>query len=138
MVQKLWEGEVFTLLQKGLQTASLRQRTISHNLANVNTPGFKRSYVQFETVLKEARRAGRMGLDTTRANHIKGSLSSTGETAPQVRTDRTTSMRSDGNNVDVDREMVDLAINQLYYNSLVQRMSGRLSSLRHIITGGRG
>ncbi len=138
MVQKLWEGEVFTLLQKGLQAASLRQRTISHNLANVNTPGFKRSYVQFETILKEVRRAGKISLDTTRAGHIKGTSSSIESVAPQVRIDRTTSMRSDGNNVDIDREMVDLAINQLYYNSLVQRMSGRLSSLRNVITGGRG
>ncbi|HHU31829.1 MAG TPA: flagellar basal body rod protein FlgB, partial [Clostridia bacterium] len=42
------------LLQKALNVASLRQDVLAHNIANVNTPGFKRSFVSFEESLQQA------------------------------------------------------------------------------------
>ena len=44
-----------------------------------------------------------------------------------------TSMRSDGNNVDPDREMLDLVTNQLRYNALVQVISDRFAKWRKVI-----
>ena len=42
-----------------------------------------------------------------------------------------------GNSVDIDKEMADLASNQIYYNALTERISGKFSSLQNVIRGGK-
>ena len=53
-----------------------------------------------------------------------------------VERDESTSMRTDGNNVDLDVEIVNQAANTLKYNALVQQASGKISTRKYIITGG--
>lgn len=50
--------------------------------------------------------------------------------------DASTTYNHNGNNVDIDREMSELAKNQIYYNSLIDRMNGKFSSLQSVIRGG--
>jgi len=123
------------VLGRALDAAALRQRTIAQNIANVNTPGFKRYYVTFEDELRRALRGGDgLPLYRTHPRHLpQGAL----YLEPRVHQERTTSMREDGNNVDVDREMVELVMNTLNYNLLVQQLNGRLGMLRYVINEGR-
>jgi len=114
------------LLTKALDTASMRQRVISNNLANINTPGFKRSYVTFEEELRKT-------LETN--NRVN--LNSIQKIEPQINKDNSTSMRLDGNNVDMDQEMVDLAMNSINYNTAVQQLNKKLGMLRYVISEGR-
>ncbi|MDO9574605.1 MAG: flagellar basal body rod protein FlgB [Candidatus Contubernalis sp.] len=137
MVNGIFSNDVFTMLEKGLSAASLRQKLSANNIANVNTPYFKRSQLVFQDHLKEAYHKGDVALAVTSSGHMGGNVSNLKEVTPRVEKDTATSMRSDGNNVDVDREMAELAMNQLYYNALSQRMNGKLSSLRYIINDGR-
>lgn len=135
MVSTWLSGDVMTYLVKGLDTSSLRQRVHAHNLANLNTPGFKRSYVEFEEILKNAMTGTERSLAVTRENHIGGRAKGVPE--PRVVRDASTSMRPDGNNVDVDKEMTMLAINQLYYSALSQQLSDKLAMIRYVINEGR-
>ena len=131
----LWSSPVYMYLTKGMDAASLRQRIHSHNLANVNTPHFKRSYVEFESLLQKAGGQGKKVVATTNPRHI-GSGAAAVPSSRVVR-DEATSMRTDGNNVDVDKEMTQIAMNQLYYNALSQQLNERLGIMRYVINEGR-
>lgn len=111
------------VLEKGLNAASLRQNVISNNLANIDTPGFKKSDVRFEDLLAAS-------LDDKTA----GGQNSVDSVQPLVQVDQSTTLRSDGNNVDVDQEMTTMAKNELYYDSLVRELSSQLGILRMVIT----
>lgn len=107
-------------LDRALQASGMRQQSIANNIANVNTPGFKRSDVSFDGVLEEA-------LGNGASNEELQSLS------PEVSVDSSTTMRVDGNNVDIDREMANLAENNIRYNALVQIAAKRMSTLKNLI-----
>ena len=127
-------GGIMDELVKGLSASALRQRVIAHNLANFNTPGFKRSAVSFEEQLARARQPGGDGLKRTHPAHLNGAL---GEPVAKVKQDRTTTRRPDGNNVDLETEMIDLVINQLRYNAYVQQVNSRFNRWRYVINEGR-
>lgn len=131
---------MFKLVDKlgtGLSKASLRHNVISNNLANYNTPGFKRSDVTMDTRFsRELTRVQNPRLSRTNARHLPGT--SRKGTAPfSVVQDNSTTMRNDGNNVDPDREQVLLLENQLYYESLTDAVSRKLGQLRSVIAEGR-
>jgi len=128
----LWNDPLTGALIKSLDVAALRQKVIAQNIANLNTPNYKRSYVSFSEELSRAR--GRLSLKTTNPRHFPAP-GVAGK--PEVRVESSTSMRPDGNNVDLDREMLDMVTNQLYYNALVQKISDRYAGWRYIINEGR-
>jgi flagellar basal-body rod protein FlgB len=124
-------------LHKGLDAAAERHRATVHNVANVNTPNFKRKEVSFEEDLRAAlQKTGKLPLTTTRPGHM-GGRTGFHEVHHTVSTDKRTSMRTDGNNVDIDREMAVMAANQLNYNALTQVMNERYSLMRYVIHEGK-
>lgn len=124
---------VYDLLKKSMNASSLRSKVIANNIANLNTQGFKRSYVTFEDTLNQ--NTDNLELKTTDAKHINNE-EEFGE--PKVQIDNSTSNRQDGNNVDIDNEMVNQAANELMYNALVNQVNTRLSATNYIINDGRG
>ncbi len=125
-------------LQKGLDAAWKRQEVIANNIANVNTPDFKASSVEFEQHFKAALEAEAGGFKNkkTRAKHIDFGQDIDTLGYSVVKQTNTTE-RMDGNNVDIDYEMAELAKNQLYYNTLSRKTTQELSRLRVAITEGR-
>lgn len=106
------------LLGQVMDASSLRHRVISQNVANVNTPNYKRLEVAFEGELTKA----------------LGTPAGTGSVVPKVVvTDNPE--RVDGNTVDIDREMNDLTKNALLYQAVSQILASRLGSLRSAISG---
>lgn len=130
----LHSGSIMGELVKGLSASALRQRVIAHNLANFNTPGFKRSAVSFEDQLSLARQQANGGLKCTHPAHLSEARQ---EAAPEVKIDCSTTRRLDGNNVDLETEMVDLVTNQLRYNAYVQQVNSRFNQWRYVINEGR-
>lgn len=126
------DGLVLNVLQKGLDASSMRQKVLSNNVANIDTPNFKRSDVDFQAVLGAAigEKSGALSMKLTSSKHIPGVAEGDGS---GIVTDQTTSLRNDGNNVDVDREMSNVAENGLYYNSLTRAISSQLGLLRMVI-----
>jgi flagellar basal-body rod protein FlgB len=120
-----------------MSASSLRHKVISNNIANVNTPGFKKSEVAFEQILQQ-----NMGNDEniplvrTNTQHLPIRKSLT-EIAPQIHTINTTSFRNDENNVDIDIEMAEMAKNNIYYDAVAQQMTKYFTNMKSVISGGR-
>ena len=112
------------VLQSAADASWLRNTIISNNIANVETPNYKRQDVQFETYLIEQM----AGVDTM-DSYVDGIDLSTIDAT--IYTDNSNlSYRSDGNNVDIDTENAELAKNQIKYNVLTDAISQEFSRLR--------
>lgn len=126
------------VLSNSMDAAALRQRVSADNIANVNTPGFRRRFVRFEDDLEQAMTGRRLAGTRTNRGHIPVGIVRSTDVKAKVETDRTTVMRNDGNNVDIDREMAINAAAELQYAALTQIVSARYKMLRSAITqGGR-
>ncbi|KRQ87063.1 Flagellar basal body rod protein FlgB [Caloramator mitchellensis] len=124
------------MLKKALDASSARNRVISHNIANINTKGYKAFRVVFEDKLKQAVSGESLPLKTTNSKHLNDGTSLENLNY-EIKKDNTTSMRTDGNNVDIDNEMTNLAANAILYNSLVSQANSRFAMRRYVISEGR-
>ena len=126
------------LFRSALDGLSARQRVIADNIANVDTPDFKASKVTFEQSLKKAYGQLKAGNPTMYKvqNGVAGPDRDAISVTPQTVTLQSTTRRNDGNNVDIDEEMLDLTNTNITYNALIQTTSARLSGLRNVINGG--
>jgi len=122
------------VLQKGLDASWLRNKVISNNIANVDTPGFKSSSVSFESAFKTALAQDDLEATQTRAGHR---AFSDADMEASVVQDTDTTYRMDGNNVNIDAENAALAKNQIYYNTLVQQLTSEFNKLDLAINEGR-
>ena len=104
---------IYGLMKMGLDATELRSRTIANNIANINTPNYKRRYVSFEESLK---------------NEINNAKI-------EVKVDKDSIVREDGNNVDLENEKVNQAANTLMYNGLVSITNIKLTMSKSVITG---
>jgi len=136
MLEKLLNSKTQSVLQQSMDAASLRNDVLANNIANAETPGFKRSEVVFEEemkkVLENATNYDKLRL--TKPNHIQ--TNQAGSQSPiKVRQLDDLSFRNDGNNVDIDVEMANLSKNKIYYDAVGQSMSNEIKLLRLAITG---
>ena len=126
MLDRIFGGDAFVAQTRALDASSLRQELIANNLANVNTPGFKRQDVAFETKLSAA--LSHKGVSGSGGSAVE-------RVRPEVITQSGTSMRADGNNVDMESENVNAAINTLRYEALSQMVGGYFGGLKAVISG---
>ncbi len=111
----------FDELAKLVDVSTVRHRVIANNIANVNTPGFQRRELHFEeTLAKQIQRDGRVNLQAVSA---------------EVRVDKKSPGRVDGNNVDIDGEIGSMQKNSLLHNTYLQIINSRVSQMRQAITG---
>jgi len=139
LFNRIFDSAPGNLLEKALKGSSLRHKVISNNIANINTPGYKRMEVSFESELAAA--ATNAASERTSAamtrTHAKHLLPTLEAIAPsRIRTIEDTSLRTDGNNVDVDAEMAAMTKNQIYYSAITQRISGYYTNIKSAIKGG--
>lgn len=135
MVQKIDEINYY-LIKKSLDASSERSRVIAHNIANVNTQGYKASHVVFEEKLNSVLSNESISLKTTHKNHISND-NTISTITPETVKDNSTTMRTDGNNVDIDKEMSDMAANSILYNTLISQANSRISMKRYIISNNK-
>ncbi|CQR47705.1 Flagellar basal body rod protein FlgB [Paraliobacillus sp. PM-2] len=126
-------GSTVASLQNGLDYSTLKNKAIANNIANVDTENYKAKDVVFKQLLHKelsnefhAKRTNEKHLTFNR--HTSQSF--------QIVTSKNTQYNHNGNNVDVDKEMSALAKNQIYYQSLVDRLNGKFNSLQTVIRGG--
>lgn len=120
------------VLGKAADGAWKRNEVIANNIANVNTPNYKRRDVSFEAELKHALKSTKYSsLDERVASLNDGRLE---HITPRVYTDAPGySYRLDGNNVDIDTENVELASNQLKYNGIIESIDHEFKNLKAVI-----
>lgn len=114
-------------LVKTLDGAALRHRALANNVANAETPGFTRSDVAFHERLRSA-------VERARA---QGSADPVKAVEAEIVADQKSPARADGNNVDIEREMAELAKNTLEYESAAHTLAIKLAMLRSAINEGR-
>lgn len=122
--------QVASLALDGL---SLRQQIIGHNLANVDTPGYKAQQVNFESTLRQALDEDApqdLTLAKTNPAHLPFRDEATHFTDITLRQGGST--RADGNNVDINVEMVQMTETNVRYQALTQLASKKLLLLREI------
>ncbi|MCM1272240.1 MAG: flagellar basal body rod protein FlgB [Clostridium sp.] len=118
------------ILDKAADAATLRNELINNNIANVNTPHYKRKDINFESVL-QAELAGGSSL----YNSVKAANDDLSTLDPQVFTDNSSlSYRLDGNNVDVNSEEAYLAENSIKYQALVDMMNQEFARYKTVLS----
>ncbi|MFS0869726.1 flagellar basal body rod protein FlgB [Paenibacillus xylanilyticus] len=126
----------FKRLQGALDASNIRQQTIADNIANADTPYYKRSDVSFEEILQQQTNGDMPVLKgkVTDSRHFVIGPSSSVPT-PVVTMDQSTSMNNNQNNVDIDKEMSLLAENQLRYNAYIQQVNEQIKMMRVGVEG---
>lgn len=136
MIQNLYnKGE---LMEKALNASWARNDIISQNLANVDTPKYKRKDVAFEELLNDSMGRAKLEGSLSDKRHIAINTRDVDRVEPVIIDDNSDlSMRIDGNNVDIDREMANLAKNTIKYNALVQMINSNYTKIKNVIAEGR-
>jgi flagellar basal-body rod protein FlgB len=121
------------LMGHSLDRLSRTQQVIGHNVANVDTPGYRAKTLSFDATLEHAMGAsGQLALARTNARHIDPAAPALAE--PRVVDRDNPNMRVDGNTVDINQEMVHLVETGLKYRAIAQLASKRLALLKTIAT----
>ncbi|MCE5198752.1 MAG: flagellar basal body rod protein FlgB [Armatimonadota bacterium] len=126
MAREFFTDTASTVLSKTLDAAAARQKAIANNIANVETPGYKRKYVTFETELRQA-------LDLQGHSRREAMQKLT----PLQQTDVVSPSRPDGNNVNIDAEISDLAKTTLTNKAATTLLEGKIAMLQTAITEGK-
>ena len=109
-----FDSKQFQVMTGSLQALSMQQMMILHNLANVETPGYKSKSVSFvDTLADEQNRYDLKAVITT---------------------DDNTSVRPDGNNVDTDMESMKLYENYVTQLAMYQKITGQFTNFRYVIS----
>ena len=115
-----------TLLEKMLDVSSVKHKVIANNIANVNTPGYKKMEVSFADQLEKVLNKDSMNKFDTLQPKIVISKEDTSET-----------VRNDGNNVDMDKEVSSLVKNTLTYSIYTQLLAKKYEVVKSAIEGSR-
>lgn len=136
MIQNLYGNS--KILEKSLDASLLRNDTIAQNIANDDTPAYKRKDVAFEQYLNDSLGKTNLEGNLTDKRHIAINSKDIDKVEPSITQDNSdVSMRIDGNNVDIDSEMAYLAKNQIKYNTLIQLISSNYSKIKNVIREGK-
>ncbi|MBU1318039.1 MAG: flagellar basal body rod protein FlgB [Candidatus Zixiibacteriota bacterium] len=121
------------VLKRMLDLSSLRHKLIASNVANVTTPGYKSKSIDFDAELRKALKPEHMKVTTTHPGHIP--LRSSKASPPKVKVAEETDESNGVNSVDIDREMGDLAQNQLVYELAAKLAGNKFKALKSAIRG---
>ncbi len=127
MVDPIFQSDNFKLAEKMLDAAALRQQAIASNIANVDTPGYRRVDVaaDFATQLKASFKAGEKDVvDTLQPKLAEDPLART--------------IRPDGNSVELEHELLAMDKNSMDYNYLSEVVSQNIKQLKIAISGHSG
>ena len=125
-------SNTFRNLENSLDYSSMKQKVISQNIANVDTPNYKAKNV----TTRSFREALQASIDSYRTDQRHFEFSTKSNNSAIV-TQQNVTYNNNGNSVDIDKEMTALATNQIYYNAVTDRLSGKFSSLQNVIRGGK-
>lgn len=122
----------FDTLKTALDVQMKRQEIHAQNIANAETPGYKRKYIAFEEYLQESKM--KLQMARTSEKHLPSSIKTI--TAKQV-TVKNTTLTNDKNNVDIDMEMTEMVKDALRYQVLSRLMSANIDRYNIVLRNTR-
>jgi flagellar basal-body rod protein FlgB len=121
-------------LTTALNFREMRQELISSNVANANTPGFKAKKMDFEEALARALDVdGQMGMNVTDVRHHNVGNGGFNNLEPEIYDNPNGVVAENGNTVDVEAEMAQMAENKLMYDALVQLINKKMGIMKYAI-----
>jgi flagellar basal-body rod protein FlgB len=123
-------------LEVALKGLNLRNKAVSGNIANVNSPGYKRQLVSFEEALQKVQSGNRLSdipMQKTHHLHFSNDIFKINEIKPEMGFDLDTEFNSDENNVDIDKEVIDLAQTGMHFKAISEFSKRNFESLRGVI-----
>lgn len=117
-----------SLLEKGIQGVNQRAEITAHNIANEQTPGYKKRYVTFEDQLQYAVNDRKNSTTSDIVKRIQN-------TQPHTGVDNSLTLRADGNNVDIEEEQMEVARLQIQHAEYTRLLSDHYNRLRTAISG---
>jgi len=113
--------DIVGLLEAGIKAEGLRQRTIASNMANIETPGYRRLDVKFEELLAEAMHSS----DGVDAKDLE----------PEIYQPGNTPIRSNGNDVSLEAEIGEMIKNTLRHTTYVRLLQKKLTQMERAVGG---
>ena len=127
------------LLTKAMSAETLRHTVLTNNVANADTPYFKRSDVLFESELKKAlKEDSPVPFKAFRTNekHFPFHQAKNYQLVePKIHLEFETTFRNDKNNVDIDKEMVEVAKSTMRFNAFTSMMSRNFKKMNMLMRG---
>ena len=118
------------VLDRAADASWIRESAIANNVANVDTPGYKRQDVEFQDILERELKSSKYSSLQNAVNNV-----SLDNLESRVYTDyESYSYRLDGNNVDIDTEEAELASEQIKYQALTTSISKEFSRMKSVIS----
>lgn len=117
VLQMYLDSLAFKAMESGLKQLNIKQQIHTQNIANIDTPDYKYKYVTFENTLDEK-------VDGNRKYDFKAKVTEVEDTEVLV----------DGNNVDVDKENLELYSTYLQSSAIIRKMNSSISDLRYVLT----
>jgi flagellar basal-body rod protein FlgB len=134
----LYQSTSIPMVAKSLDACMLRSRAIANNLANVNTPGYQRIEVEFESKLRDALDEKKLSGSVEQAGHMGLGKSKLDRIEPIAYRSKDPTLPGEINNVDVDLEAAKLAENQMLYTFGIKFIQLRKGDIQNAITGQPG
>ncbi len=137
-IQKLlFSDRAPAILKKGLDIQMKRNSLIASNIANVDTPDYKAKTINFEKTFQDALGGGdQLKIKKTHSGHIGTGIDTLKAKVPDIEVEQDPA-GPDGNNVNIDKEMMKLADVQLGYDALTTALIKRGSIVKYAITESR-
>ena len=136
MIAQLTNNRYLSMLTKSVDNTAYRHKLLVNNVANVNTPSYKRRDVaDFQKALREAEGKTSFRASTQNPRHIQFGSLSFEELRPHSIKLEQTSYRNDKSSVDVDLEMAEMSKNGLRYQAYTQKLNGYFRSYKELLQG---
>ena len=130
-------NRTISVLEKNLDLRSMNHRVLAANIANLDTPNYKAVELAVSEEMNRASGTNRkISLTRTHVNHLPVQSHSRARIPLKAAKAPEFSLRGDGNTVDIDRTMGQLAQNTLLYNASTQLISRKFKGLKNAISGG--
>ena len=136
MIAQLTNNRYLSMLTKSVDNTAYRHKLLVNNVANVNTPSYKRRDVaDFQKALREAEGKTSFRASTQNPRHIQFGSLSFEELRPRSIKLEQTSYRNDNSSVDIDLEMAEMSKNGLRYQAYTQKLNGYFRSYKELLQG---
>jgi flagellar basal-body rod protein FlgB len=131
----LFQNQTIDAMAAYMDRLSQRQQIVTSNLINIEVPGYKAKDISFHATMQELMTADDSDLKTSLPNHSSGSMPIT----PQIQAFEVQGLttKPDGNNVDLDKEMMKLSETSFGYSMMTQFLRGKFRTLSMSINEGK-
>ena len=131
-------SQTVSILEKALDLRSKKHNVIASNIANMDTPDYKAFDLIIEKELQKATGKGKsISLNKTNKAHMQSLRSKAGGVSIRIDDTQGLSLRGDGNTVDIDKQMANMAENTLMYKAAAQIIQKKFQGLKSVIQGGK-